>query len=146
MAESPLTQPVITEPIGGRDRFLCIRGVRRRICHNSKQEVVMIRSRSAIGRTGRVSALAVAIGLATASIALAQNATTNTVINPDGSTTTTTTSPPPVTIVPAPGTSSSTDTTVVPNSDGSTTTYTTTKTRDYMGNTTTRWTTQTTKP
>jgi hypothetical protein len=100
-------------------------------------EVLMIRA--AIGRTGRVSAVAFALALALGSAAFAQNATTNSTINPDGSTTTTTTTPPP-------GTSSTTSTTVVPNYDGSTTTYSTTKTQDYMGNTTTKSTTTTTKP
>jgi hypothetical protein len=115
------------------------------ICANSKQEIVM--TRSAIRRTGRVSALTLAIGLATASIGFAQSTTTNTYMNPDGSATSVTTTPlAPVTVVPAPGTSSSTDTTIQPNNDGSTTTYSTTKTQDYMGNSTTRWSTQTTKP
>lgn len=110
-------------------------------------------TRSAIGRTGLVSALTLAMGLAAASAGFAQS-TTNTYMNPDGSTTSTTlngdgsttstTTPAPV--VPAPIKSSTTNTTVQPNSDGSTTTYSTTKTQDYMGNTTTRWSTQTTKP
>ena len=110
--------------------------------------------RSAIGRTGRVPALALAIGLATASIGFAQSTTTNTYMNPDGSTTSTTLNPDgsttstttPPAVVPAPIKSTTTDTTVQPNPDGSTTTYSTTKTLDYMGNSTTRWSTQTTKP
>ena len=111
-------------------------------------------TRLAIGRTGLVSALALTIGLAAASTGFAQSTTTNTYMNPDGSTTSTTLNPDgsttstttPPSIVPAPVQSSTTNTTVQPNSDGSTTTYSTTKTRDYMGNTTTRWSTQTTKP
>ena len=50
-------------------------------------------TRSALGRTGCASALALAIGLATASIGFAQSSTTNTYMNPDGSTTSTTLNP-----------------------------------------------------
>ncbi len=111
-------------------------------------------TRSAIGRTGFISALVLAMGLASASVGFAQSTTTNTYMNSDGSTTSTTLNPDgsttstttPPSVVPAPLQSSTTTTTVQPNYDGSTTTYSTTKTRDIMGNTTTRWSTQTTKP